>query len=461
MIPKILTFLDLETTGTSVTHDRVIEIGIVRVENFQVKETFESLVDPGIYVPTEIERFTGIRQVDLVRAPNFLSIIEKVEDLLSDSLLVAHNARFDTGFLKNEYERVGKKFKQKSLCSAKLSRLLFPSYKRHNLDSIIERFDLSCKPRHRALPDATVIFSFFETVHKQDSRKLEIAIKNLLKKPTLPQGLSNDQVDKLPSECGVYIFYNKIGTPLYVGKSKDIKSRVLSHFYTSHKSTREFQITQLVHHIETEVKNGELAALLREKELIQKLKPTYNRRLRELKEMVVLIKNINKDGYLTAHMSIRDNLTTVDLQKVVGIYRNIKQAKSALTALSDEYTLCDKLLGLEKSSKACFGLQIEKCKGACIKAEPPLKYNMRFDEAFFKTKIKSWPFEDVVIVKESDIFHVIYKWCYLGQIKNSDGLRSIHFDDLHFDYDIYKIFSNRILTGNARNIQVIKLSYLV
>jgi len=147
MLPDKLAFVDIETTGARSQTDRILEIGIVRVEENIVTRTYQTLLNPQMYVPPEITALTGIRQEDVQNAPIFLEIMDEVLETLKDCVFVAHNVRFDYSFLKREFFHAGRRFTSKHFCTVKLSRYLFPRFKRHNLDSIIERFQISCENR--------------------------------------------------------------------------------------------------------------------------------------------------------------------------------------------------------------------------------------------------------------------------------------------------------------------------
>lgn len=160
MFTKPLAIVDVETTGMSGLYDRVIEIGIIRVEHNEIVDTFNSLVNPQTYVSPFIEEFTGIHKNDLESAPVFEELSENVTRLLGDAIFVAHNARFDYSFIKHELKRLGYSFSAKTLCTVQLSRRLFPTLKHHSLSSLIEHFNLSFKKRHRAYDDAFAVWQF-------------------------------------------------------------------------------------------------------------------------------------------------------------------------------------------------------------------------------------------------------------------------------------------------------------
>lgn len=459
VLPNKLAFIDLETTGTSPTRDRVIEIGILKVVDNQIDDVFESLVDPDIYLPPEITNLTGIHTSQLESAPNFRKIKEKIDELTHDAVIVAHNAKFDVSFLKAEYDRLGESFKNKSLCTARLSRALFPRFHHHNLDSIIHRYGFECNERHRAFSDAKVLWDFYKMIQeKVESKKLEEIVSKILKKTSLPMGIKEDIIDKLPKKPGVYVFYGANGSPLYVGKSVNLHDRVLSHFNSTHTSGRELSIASQVTLIEHEETEGEMAALIREKKLIGKLQPIYNRQLRLLEKMIVLKKS-ETNGYNSLEIVESSQIAPENIDTILGVFKSRSRAKDSLNTIADEYRLCHKLLDLENGKGACFRTQIEKCNGACIGKELPIKYNLRFTEAFSKLKIKQWPFENAILYKEGSAAHLIYKWCYLGQVDENSEEINIQDTELQFDFDTYKILSKFLLKSKSiSKIRQVKIS---
>jgi DNA polymerase-3 subunit epsilon len=446
MLPQRLVFVDIETTGLSVIRDRIIEIGILRVEENRLVHTYQTLINPEMYISPHIEAITGISKKDLENAPTFSDIQRTLRELFENAVFVAHNVRFDYGFLKNEFRRYGATFSSKHFCTAKLSRKLFPHHRHHNLDSIIERFQLQCKRRHRAFDDAKVLWDFFQKLQTQISPDiLEQALAFGLKKPSLPLGLSLQSVERLPESPGVYIFYGEKDVPLYVGKSKNIKDRVLSHFTNDHTASKEMHMCQQVKRIETIVTSGELGALIKESSLIKQMQPIYNRVLRISRKLILLKKSHNKHGYHVVTMHTVDTIDYSDIEDIIGIYRSKKQAKNFLIAQTKKYALCEKLLGVEKTTDACFGYRLNACRGACVKAERSVSYNMRFVEAFTHYKIKSWPFGGPIAIKEKNELDnreesiIIDKWCLIGNINMQEDAYVKTEERKPFDLDIYKI----------------------
>lgn len=447
MLPSKLAFVDIETTGGRTSWDRIIEIGIVRVENDQVIDTYSTLINPSTHIPPEITNLTGITTNDIAHAPTFREVAADIITRLKDYTFVAHNVRFDYGFIKSEFARLGASFSARHFCTVRLSRALYPTHQRHNLDSLIQRFDLVCSNRHRALDDALAICSFYHKAKKQiETTVFEEAMKLVMKKPYLPIKLSEETLDSLPECPGVYIFYAENGAPLYIGKSINIKERVLSHFGGDIHSPLEMKIAQQVTSVETIQTAGELGALFLESRLVKEMLPLYNKMLRRKKDLIALRQSTDNDGYLRADVDLMTAPSPQELDQLLGFFRSKKQAKDFLTILTREHQLCEKLLGLEKTSTSCFGYRLDRCKGACVKKEDSLHYNHRFVTAFAKTKVKRWPYGGPIIIEErNDVtdkmeYFLIDQWCFLGTVElDSLGSMKETKHDYSFDLDTYKI----------------------
>jgi len=152
-----LAIVDLETTGAHASWDRVTEIAVVEVDGGEISSEWSTLVNPGTSIPPAIQALTGITNDMVAGAPAFEELAASLYERLEGRVFVAHNARFDYGFLRQEFERAGLKFQARTLCTVKLSRRLYPEHPRHNLDSLIARHNLACRARHRAMGDAQAV----------------------------------------------------------------------------------------------------------------------------------------------------------------------------------------------------------------------------------------------------------------------------------------------------------------
>ena len=279
MLPQPLIFLDLETTGMTATHERITEIGLIEVANGEYVGSWSQLVNPEKSIPPFIQSLTGITNEMVEDAPTFEQLAPGLFQRLDGKLLIAHNARFDYGFLKNEFGRLGMSYRSRVLCTAKLSRKLFPEHRRHNLDSLIERYGLTCSARHRALGDAEVLWQFLQKLYAEvDIARINAAVQAQMVAPNLPAGLSAEALDAIPEAPGVYLFYDERGALLYVGKSVDLHARVRSHFSGDHRLAKDMRITQQVTRVEWIETAGELGALLNESRVIKELLPLKRER---------------------------------------------------------------------------------------------------------------------------------------------------------------------------------------
>lgn len=471
MLPTKLAFVDIETTGTRSSYDRIIEIGVLRVENNKLVRSFKSLINPQAYLPKEITMLTGITQQDIENAPTFRSIKDEIVDVLEDCTFVAHNVRFDYAFLKHELMRERINFSSKHFCTVRLSRILFPTWQRHNLDTLIKECNISCKNRHRAYDDAQVLFEFYQQIVKTfPTEKLEKALAKTMKKPSLPINLPMEELDKLPEKPGVYIFYgNETDVPLYVGKSVNIRNRVLSHFSSDIASSTEMHIAQQIKRIETHLTAGELGALLLESKLIKELLPIYNKKSRIKHELIAVKKRTNDKGYDECYLEPISKISPDNLQDFLGFYRSRKQAKATLADIAKNHMLCEKLLGLEKTNGACFAYRLSRCNGACIGLEKPINHNLKLQTAFSENKILPWPFTSAILIQELDgvnnefgtlgtcDYFIIKNWCFLGTVTvdNEGNLNNKELGQVIFDLDIYKIL--RQFLKNPANKKKIKV----
>lgn len=453
----------METTGTNPRSDRVIEVGIVRIENNEVVGQLNTLINPqGAYISPYISEMTGITAAELSAAPYFDEVKSDVVDLLADSVFVAHNVNFDYGFIKHELARLEAKFKAKTLCTVRLSRYLYPQFRKHNLDALNERFSLNITNRHRAFDDALALWDFYrkaQEVHKKED--FIAAIKAQLDY-SIPKNLKKADIDNLPETPGVYIFWGQQGEDeivLYVGKSVNVKKRVMNHFSSAKFSKKEDRMFNEITRVEVIKTAGELGALIRESDLVKKLSPVFNAVLRRKTEMLALVRD-EKDGYFTAKLELLESLNDKNMGKILGIYRSKKNAQTQLREFAKEYKLCPILLGLEKGKGRCFNSQLELCNGACVGKENALKYNLRFIEAFSSTLVPNWPFESEVLIKEEGDegteIHKINNWIYKGSVLYDEvGNENSGLTEAVFDWDVYKIIKravrrNKVIIGENR-----------
>jgi len=446
-----LAFVDIETTGTSYYSDRIIDIGVVIYEKDKKIQEFSSLINPHTSINPYVSMITGITQSDLAEAPEFGDIHNTLIELLKDTLFIAHNVRFDYGFIKRELEYLEKGFNMPHMCSALMSRRLYPQFKRHNLDAIIKRFDISVSQRHRALPDAQAIGYFYEKSKQALGKKnVEMVMQSLLRSPKYPRYISKSMIQNLPDSPGVYIMYGKDDEVLYIGKSVNVRDRVISHFYQDIKSTKELAIKNQTRFIEGIATAGELEALVTESRLIKKLSPIYNRALRIKKTNWYIQGFTDYNKYTELRLGSIRSSNFNKLKNILFVSGSKSSAKNTLESKVREYMLCPKLCGLEKTHKACFNSQIGKCLGACKGLEPPASYNIRVQKAFADTSYPVWPFAGPVVICELNqktqkhTYHLIHNWHLIDSAQYIDEL-NINKNFTKSDLDTQRIIQKFIL----------------
>lgn len=447
MFSEPVVYVDLETTGVSAQRAKIIEVGAIRVEDGEVVEEFKSFINPGAPIPYFITNITGITDADVVQAPYFEDIAYQLDQILKGAIFIAHNVRFDYSFIKNQLESSGYKFRPKMLCTVRLSRALYPEARGHSLEKIILRHGLRVSARHRAYDDAKAIKDFSELAYKEHGAiKFSEAIKRQLRASTIPPNLKHD-IKSVTSNPGVYVYEDEAGRPLYVGKSKNLKQRLSSHFTSDISSVKEMKMSQSVHSIKTIETGSELEALLLESKMVKELLPLHNRQLRRQRELAVVSKTVAEDGYIRLTTESVRQLDQQNLENVYGVYTSLAKARTALETKCRAFNLCPKLLGLEKSSRACFLSQLGKCRGACSAKESAEVYNARLEIAMERSRIDSWPYDGPVRISESDISAIeVDKWVILRRIYGNSKVQNLH---PVFDLDNYKILRGYLLKNPA------------
>ena len=274
---------DLETTGLSAASARICEIGAVRVEGLDLAETFETLVAPGIPLPAPIGRLTGLSDETLRRAPRVATALERFSAFAGDAVLVAHNARFDVGFVNRELERLtGKRLSATVIDTVPLARnLLRGRVQRANLASLAFFFGVSVEPCHRALPDAQATAEVFVRLiglaQERGARTVADLEELAAPRPRRIHG-KRKLVHGAPTRPGVYLFHDRHEQVLYVGKARDLNARLRSYFQSERQRGPVEAALDATERIEWRVLGSELAAALEEVKLIRELRPPANAR---------------------------------------------------------------------------------------------------------------------------------------------------------------------------------------
>ena len=459
MFDRPLVFLDLETTGATATSDRITEIGLIEVDNGKFTGEWSTLVNPQTRIPPFIESLTGISNAMVADAPTFAELAVGLKARLAGKLLIAHNARFDYGFLKNEFARLDMPYASELLCTVKLSRKLYPGHAKHNLDTLMERHSVNCEARHRALGDARVLWDLLQIwLDEHGEEALATAAAAQFKKPALPAGLADFPMESIPNGPGVYLFYGENDLPIYIGKSVNLRSRVQAHFSGDHRLAKDMNIVQQVRRVEWKETAGELGALLEEARLVKDMLPTLNRQLRRNNELHAYTWDAETGGApLLVHAAEIDFSAGGE---IYGVFRSKRAAVDALRGLAQAFELCPIGIGLEKGKGPCFAYQLQRCRGVCVGEESPAQHDLRLIEALAELKLQTWPFSGRIGVRESSgdetVMHVLDHWCYLGSVRSDEELAALDARPA-FDLDTYKILK-RFLGGRRSGVEIVTLA---
>ena len=471
--------LDLETTGGNPLNCRITEIAAVRVENGLEVARWSTLVNPGTGIPPLIQSLTGISNTMVADAPTFDEVGATLLKLLEGAVLVAHNVRFDHGFLLNEYARMDIPLRVKTLCTVRLSRKLYPQHKSHGLDAIMQRHGLSTGlstlSRHRAMGDVDLMQSFLQTAMQElgADKVIEQAQILLQGSAALPPHLETNVAD-IPETAGVYLFYGEpsehsgsahlknVQIPLYVGKSIKLRSRVMSHFQAAGREAREMRIAQEIRRVEWIETAGELGALLLEARLVKELQPLLNRQLRRERALCAWRLDENPNAKPQMTLVRGDDLQPREFGQMYGVYRSKNQALSGLRELADTHGLCHQALGLASGKGRCFAHQIGRCKGVCCGGEKPELHHLRLKLALKQQQLRVWPHAGKIGLREynartgrSDM-HIFDQWCHLATVQNDAELDDILFSNtsLAFDLDTYRLLLKHLAAPHKAGLEL-------
>ncbi|WP_051304539.1 exonuclease domain-containing protein [Chitinilyticum litopenaei] len=463
-----LVLVDLETTGAHPARDRITEIGIVEITADGVRE-WSSLVNPQQPIPAFIEQLTGISDAMVAEAPTFAELADAVLARLQGRVFVAHNARFDYGFLRQEFQRLGMKFRADVLCTVKLSRQLYPQQFKHSLDALIARHGLSVSGgRHRALTDAALLGQFLAVARAEHGEaRLAAEIAELIRRPPLPPGVDPQVVDELPETPGVYQFFDASGNALFIARAPNIRKRVLQHFASQAKAGQvvgklnrdmllAHQLNQQLARIAWEEVSGELGMLLLEQRLLRQWRPRLNAQPRSAEDLCVL-ELADEGGLLRVQRRTLGDLPELG-DWLFGPFRSKREANTVLGKLADAQGLCRQVLGLEvrpKGGKPCAACALGQCRGVCAAREPAAAHNARLLAALARHRLPAWPYPGPVGLAEgpdwAPVLHVLDRWCYLGSVHDVAEVPELLASPRpQFDPDSYKLIQKALKTAQER-----------
>lgn len=420
--------LDIETTGGQYNEEGITEIAIYKFDGHKIVDQFISLVNPEIPIQPFVVNLTGINNEMLRQAPKFYEVAKRIVEITEGAIIIAHNAKFDYRILQTEFNRLGFEFIRETLCTVELSKKLLPDVKSYSLGKLVRELGIPMSDRHRASGDAKATVILFKLLLSKDSKKEIISNTIRLEPKRQLDSKLLEIIEKIPGETGVYYMHREDGKIIYIGKSKNIKKRVIQHFTSDNRKSKKIQ--DEVYSVSYEKTGSDLIAQLKESEEIKINKPIYNRALRKIIYQNQLNSYIDENGYINLKIEKADAR-----KKPITTFTNYQQAKSSLFKITETYGLCQKLTGLYQTKGACFSYTIRECAGACIGVESPEEYNKKIEDFIKKNSFENNSFlvidrgrdvdERSVVFVEKGIFKGIAFYNLNYQITNSEVLRSL------------------------------------
>jgi DNA polymerase III subunit epsilon len=362
--------LDLETTGGSPANDRITEVGAVKIRGGEVLGTFHTLVNPEVSIPPLISALTGITNGMVAEAEPIEVVLPCLLEFLGGAVLVAHNASFDRRFVQANLERHGyQRMANRVVCTARLARKLLPRDEVPNvrLATLAAYLGATVAPCHRALTDARATVDVFHSLLERAGSFGVLALEDLIEFPSARAGASFKKVhlaDRLPRCPGVYLFRDAAGRVLYVGKAKDLRTRVRSYFSGDGRVKIADLLRELAA-IDHQPCATELEASVREVRLIQHHRPRYNRRSRNPERYCYL--KLTRERFPRLSLVRR---VQPDGARYLGPFGSAGQAELVKAAIEDALPLrrCTMRIGARGGGSACALLELGRCLGPCTGA---------------------------------------------------------------------------------------------
>jgi DNA polymerase-3 subunit epsilon len=365
--------VDIETTGSYAANNGITELAIVLHDGNKIVDRYETLINPETPIPRYIQVLTGIHAGMLTDAPVFSDVAFRVFELLKDAIFVAHHVNFDYSFVKHQLEQCGFELNTRKLCTVRLSRKVFPGLRGYSLGKLCEDLDIPILNRHRAGGDADATAILFGKILKNDSSG---AIARMLhgksREQYLPPNLPSEQIASLPYTPGVYYFHDQKGKVIYVGKAKNLKNRVCSHFSNNSSGLRKQEFLRNIYSVSWQDCGTELMAFLLECVEIRRFWPAYNSSLKRFEQVYGLYDYEDQSGYRRLTIEKKKQNLTAHYS-----FNSLAEGWQILNKLVKQFELCPKLCFIQKGNEKCIGLIDKSCMGACDHMESAGDYNER------------------------------------------------------------------------------------
>lgn len=375
----VFTVFDVETTGLSAVNNRMTEIGIVKIRGGEIIDEYETLMNPGEFIPPYITQMTGITNEMVHKKPAFEELAPQILNFIGSSgvILGGHNVRFDYSFLNESLLRAGyNRLEYPSLCTARLARRLSRSLPSKSLDSLKRHFGIYTKRKHRAIDDARataqILSIFIEQLVSEFEFETADEIIGFQFKKIYDDTKTTARFKKLkinlkevPQKPGIYFMFNKNDEIIYIGKAKSLKERLGSYFYhnTSH-STKVKKLVRYVHRVEWETTGSELSALLAESRMIKSHKPRFNSAIKSYRKFPFIKIDVNR-----AFPKVQKVFEIIpDGAKYYGPFASSFTVNNLIERINRLYKLrkCDDInLKPAKNHSTCMYFEIGQCGAPC------------------------------------------------------------------------------------------------
>nr|WP_276902732.1 exonuclease domain-containing protein [Pedobacter kyonggii] len=369
--------VDIETTGGHASANGITEVAINIHNGNEIVESYTTLINPKQPIPVYITALTGIDDNMLLNAPTFDDVALQIYQLLNDKIFVAHNVNFDYSFLKHHLAAAGYDLQCKKLCTVRLSRKLIPGKSSYSLGKLCTALQIPIQNRHRAAGDADATSILFNLLLEYDQEGIIAEmLKKTSKEQVLPPHLDKASILRLPHQPGVYYFKDSKGKIIYVGKAKDLKKRVTSHFTGNTPNRQRQDFLRTIHDVDHVICGTELMALILEANEIKRLWPENNRAMKRYEHKYDLYVFEDQNGYLRL---------AIDKHKknnnAFQSFNSLLEGYNFLNQLVDKYQLCAKLCYLQKTATKCYAHENGQCFGACSGIETVAVYNKKLNAA--------------------------------------------------------------------------------
>jgi len=374
----VYAIVDIETTGGSATRSRITEIAIYKHDGQKIVDEYQTLVNPCQDIPYNITKLTGIDNELVANAPLFFDVAKEIDAFLDGCVFVAHNVNFDYGFIKAEFERIGLSFRRKKLCTVRLSRKLLPGKYSYSLGKLCASEGIPLNNAHRAAADAKATAILFTQLMKIDREGyIEKALNPLSLEGLMPPNMPKEDFIALPNKQGIYYMLNERKQVIYIGKAKDIKKRVHSHFSGNTNTKSKYHFVKNIFGIDFKVIPNTLLVDIIEATEIKKHWPIHNRSYKRITLNYGLFQYTDRNGYERFNSG-----RCGKHDKPIKSFKSLVELKGFLKEMIEDYNLCPRLSGLQPiSSGKCNYVEELDCRGACEGKEETSTYNLRVQQA--------------------------------------------------------------------------------